>query len=78
MSAGVVVCGTAVGVLWDCVDCCISVPVGDYHRLAQKVLELLNNTNRIDQTRTNAHEWVLKNNIVSAVDKIQRLYSKRS
>ncbi|HTE31820.1 MAG TPA: glycosyltransferase [Chryseolinea sp.] len=57
MSSGVVVCGTIVGLIHDLPDCCIQVPVGDYEMLAQQVIKLLHDPDRINAIRANAQQW---------------------
>ena len=58
MSSGVIVCGTRVGLLYDLTDdLCISVDIGDYSALAQKILELISDKKRIEKIRNSAYNW---------------------
>lgn len=58
MSSGVVVCGTRVGLIYDLTDdLCISTDSGDYTTLAEKILELISDKERIEKMRTSAYDW---------------------
>jgi glycosyltransferase involved in cell wall biosynthesis len=58
MSSGVVVCGSRVGLLYDLTsDLCISVNCGDYMALAEKILDLISDKERIEKMRTSAYGW---------------------
>lgn len=74
MSSGVVVCGTRVGLLFDLPECCASVPVGDYQRLAQQVIQLLSEPTRIVEIRNNAKQWATSHSIDWTLEMISKLY----
>ena len=58
MSSGVIVCGSSVGLLNDLNDdSCITADCGDYNTLAEKILELLPDKERIEKMRISAFEW---------------------
>ncbi|MEP6735244.1 MAG: glycosyltransferase [Chryseolinea sp.] len=63
MSSGVVVCGTAVGLMYDKPEICVGVNVGDYESLAMKVLQLLKDTQRMNQLKKEAHIWAMEHDI---------------
>ena len=59
MAAGVLVCGTHVGIMADLSgECCITVPPKAYDRLAQQVLQLIAQPDKQKQLRSAAQEWV--------------------
>jgi glycosyltransferase involved in cell wall biosynthesis len=61
MSSGVIVCGSRVGLLYDLTDdFCISADCGDYITLAEKILELISDKQRIEKMRTSAYYWSTK------------------
>lgn len=77
MASGVVVCGTAVGVLSDLQDdCCLAVPPGDHERLGTGILELMNDKTRLSTMRTAAHQWAYRNDISTVVEKFTELYRR--
>jgi len=63
MSSGVIVCGTQVGLLYDEPDCCISVPLKDFERLANRVLQLLKDEHGMSSMRQNAYTWARDHSI---------------
>ena len=61
MSSGVIVCGSRVGLLYDLTDdFCISADCGDYITLAEKILDLISDKERIEKMRTSAYDWSIK------------------
>jgi len=58
MSSGVIVCGSRVGLLYDLTgDCCITADCSDYITLADKILELISDKERMEKMRTSAYNW---------------------
>lgn len=61
MASGVIVCGSRVGLLYDLsAELCISVDCGDYATLAEKILDLIFDKERIEKMRTSAFDWSAK------------------
>jgi glycosyltransferase involved in cell wall biosynthesis len=78
MNSGVIVCGTNVGILYDEPDCCVSVPVKDFQGLANEVLTLLDNPERMLKVKQNAHAWASYHSIQWTAKRISELYRKLS
>ncbi len=76
MSSGLVVCGTRVGLLYDLPSCCIAVKVGDDEDLAEQVLRLIFDVQRVEILRKNAKEWAHQFNIEWTVDATASIYRK--
>jgi glycosyltransferase involved in cell wall biosynthesis len=74
MSAGVVVCGTSVGILYDKPDCCVSVDVKDYKGLAEKVLNLINNKSQIESLKVNASKFTKTCDFYWTIEQIKKIY----
>ena len=74
MSAGVIVCGTKVGLLYDLPECCVSVSVKDFMGLADQVLKLLNDPNQLFDIRKNAYAWSQAHSIQWTIEEIKKLY----
>jgi glycosyltransferase involved in cell wall biosynthesis len=74
MSSGVIVCGTQVGLLYDEPSCCASVPVKDFQGLANEVLHLLNDPERMRKIKSNAQSWTSYHSIHWTAKKIAELY----
>jgi glycosyltransferase involved in cell wall biosynthesis len=74
MSAGVIACGTQVGLMYDLPECCISVPVRDHEALAKSVLELLEDETRMREIRARARAWAELHSIQWTANEISRLY----
>ncbi len=73
----VVVCGTKVGLLSDFLhDKAVTVNVGDYPELADAVLSLLDDTERMKKLRTSAYDWVIEHDISWSVMHMKTLYHK--
>lgn len=76
-ASGVVICGTRVGLIADLgEDRTISVEVGHYKELAQKVLNLLQDKKRFEKLRLNAKEWANKHNMDWTVSQYTQVYEK--
>lgn len=75
MSCGVVVCGTRVGLLYDLPECCVSVPVGDYEKLAFEVLTLLGDVMLFDEKKKRALGWATKYTLSWTVGEFKKIYS---
>ena len=57
---GLLLCGTNVGLLSDLGDdCCVTSDVGDYHTLAEKILQTLPDREMIARLRSNAFSFAL-------------------
>lgn len=79
MSSGVVVCGTAVGLLYDEPRICISVKVGDYEDLALKVLQLLGeDTDRMDRLKQDARRWASEHDLHWTSGMYANLYTNKT
>lgn len=77
MACGVVVCSTHVGLAADLSGtCCVTVPVGDDHALAAKVLALSADPVQYNYYRKNALEWSVQNDLIATAEAYQRLYNK--
>jgi glycosyltransferase involved in cell wall biosynthesis len=76
MSCGLLVCGTAVGLLYDLPTCCISVPVTDHKALAEQVLLLIRDNQRMNTQKLAAHDWAKQHSMTWTVEKISELYSR--
>jgi glycosyltransferase involved in cell wall biosynthesis len=74
MSSGVIVCGTKVGLLYDEPECCVSVPVKDFQGLANEVLALLDDPERMLRIRQNAFAWASYHSIQWTAKRIQVIY----
>jgi glycosyltransferase involved in cell wall biosynthesis len=76
MSAGVLVCGTSVGLMYDCPSCCVSVDVGNYDLLAQCVLDVIADPKKSAAIRNNAREWTIYHSIQWTCSQIERIYAE--
>ncbi len=74
MSSGVIVCGTRVGLLYDEPECCVSVPLRDFQGLANEVLRLLNDPERMKKIKSNARSWTSYHSIQWTVKMIGESY----
>lgn len=74
MSSGVIVCGTKVGLLYDKPDCCVSVPVKDFDGLANEVLSLLEDPERMQTLKQNAYAWASHHSIHWTAKRLQEVY----
>jgi glycosyltransferase involved in cell wall biosynthesis len=74
MSCGVLVCGTAVGLLYDLPICCVSAPVRDHNKLAEQVLFLVNDGQRMSDQRNAGYNWARNHSMTWTVEKISELY----
>ena len=76
MTSGVIVCGTAVGLLYDLPDCCISVPVRSYEGLAAAVVAVIKDTNRMNAVRLRARMWAQEHSILWTAQEIGKIYDQ--
>jgi glycosyltransferase involved in cell wall biosynthesis len=77
MASGVVVCGTAVGILSDLNGlACLAVAPGDSLGLAASVLRLLADRNELARIRHNAREWTERHSIDSTASAYSRIYEQ--
>jgi glycosyltransferase involved in cell wall biosynthesis len=74
MSCGLVVCGTKVGLIHDLPGCCVSVDVGDYKSLAEKTIALIDDPERMNEIRMQAHHWTVQHDINWTAAKLIGLY----
>jgi glycosyltransferase involved in cell wall biosynthesis len=74
MSAGVIVCGTRVGLLYDFPELCVAVPVKEPDTLAKEVLRLIKDEKRIDAMRKAAKDWAYRYNMAWTVERTGDLY----
>jgi glycosyltransferase involved in cell wall biosynthesis len=75
MSCGVLVCGTRVGLMYDLPECCISVRVKDYERLAKEILQLIASPGVMEVLRERARSWTTAHSIVWTVEQLKLIYS---
>jgi glycosyltransferase involved in cell wall biosynthesis len=78
MSSGVIVCGTAVGLLYDEPRLCISVEVSDYENLALKVLQLLDDPGRMNQLKRDGYRWATAHDLNWTTQRYAALYDQSS
>lgn len=76
MTCGVLVCGTRVGLIYDLPDCCISVNVGDYEKLAKEILTIIKNQEQMDFISQRAREWAALHNLDWTVKQLSDLYNE--
>jgi glycosyltransferase involved in cell wall biosynthesis len=74
MSAGVLVFGTAVGLMFDLPHCCSTVPVKDFKGLAKIVIEKIADEIYVKQTKALARNWTLKHDIQWTVQQTADIY----
>ncbi|HMJ69890.1 MAG TPA: glycosyltransferase [Cyclobacteriaceae bacterium] len=74
MSCGVPVCGTRVGLMHDLPDCCVTVDVRDYKRLAEEAIKLVRDPGRIKELRLRAKQWTSLHDIVWTAEKLMSIY----
>jgi len=77
MSSGVVVCGSRVGLLSDLAsECCITAECRDYTDLAQKILDLIPDKERIDKMRTFAFYWSKDHSASWTYESYKKIYKR--
>ncbi|HCY75861.1 MAG TPA: hypothetical protein DHV28_08055 [Ignavibacteriales bacterium] len=77
MLSGVIVCGSRVGLLYDLTnDICISADCGDYITLAEKILELLSDKERIEKMRNSAYDWSIKHSATWTYELYKKNFEK--
>lgn len=76
MSCGVLVCGTRVGLLADLPECCVSVEVGDHRALAEAVLTIIPNRNRVAEIKQAAARWARVHSISWTVAELRETYEQ--
>jgi len=77
MSSGIVVCGSRVGLLYDLTgDFGISADCGDYTTLAEKILELISDKERIEKIRTSAYDWSINHSASWTYELYKKNYEK--
>lgn len=74
MSAGVLVFGTAVGLMFDLPQCCSTVAVKDYKGLAKVVIEKIADKNYIGKTKMLARDWTHQHDILWTVQQTAHIY----
>lgn len=75
LAAGIPVLGTHVGLMADLSGkCCITVPPGDYKVLAENVLALLNDKERMNTLRENGYTWSKQNSLDKCVAELRNIY----
>lgn len=75
MSAGVLVCGTKVGLMYDLPDCCVSAFVGDYEELANCLVHVTADYEAFSAIRNRAYLWSLDHSIDWTKDRLSELYN---
>jgi glycosyltransferase involved in cell wall biosynthesis len=78
MSAGVLVCGTRVGLMYDLPECCVSVDVGEHTALANAVLQVLHEPHTASVILHRARDWSAGHSLRWTVDSIKALYQAPS
>jgi glycosyltransferase involved in cell wall biosynthesis len=77
MLSGAIVCGSSVGLLYDLTDdFCISADCGDYITLAEKILELISDIERIEKMRTSAYDWSINHSASWTYELYKKNYKK--
>lgn len=74
MSAGVLVFGTSVGLMFDLPQCCSTVAVKDYEQLAKVVTEKLADKDYVAQTKLLARDWTHHHDIQWTVRQTANIY----
>lgn len=75
MAAGVIVCGTHVGLMNDLAgECCITAPPQDAEGLANNILAALQKPDEIQRLRMNSYTWTRQNSLDYCAKKISDLY----
>lgn len=74
MSAGLLVCGTSVGLIYDFPEFCVGVPVGDHHALATETLKLMKSPQRMKDMVRRAREWSEEHDIHWTVRRSKQMY----
>ena len=74
MSAGVVVCGTSVGIMYDKPDCCVTVDVKNFNDLASRVLQLIEDDEQLRLLKSNAYKFATTHDIHWTIREIQKIY----
>jgi glycosyltransferase involved in cell wall biosynthesis len=75
LAAGIPVAGTHVGLMADLSGkCCITVPPGNYKALAESVLALLRDKERMSTLRENGYNWSRQNNLDTCVATLHNIY----
>jgi glycosyltransferase involved in cell wall biosynthesis len=76
MAAGVLVCGTNVGLINDLAEeCCLSAPVGDDVTLAQRVVQLIGDPNRMWAMQKKAYEWASAFTLEKTAERWSEVYT---
>ena len=77
MSSGVIVCGSSVGLLYDLTDdSCITADCGDYNTLAEKILELISDKERIEKMRVTAYNWTANHSALWTYELYKKIYER--
>lgn len=74
MSCGILVCGTRVGLLYDLPECFVTVELGEYERLAEEVIKIVNDPHQIEQKRKSAFEWARTYTVAWTASEFKRFY----
>lgn len=76
-AAGVLICGTRVGLIADMDQrCTVSAAVGDSRTLAEKVLHIIVHSKQYREKQIHARKWAEKNNARHTVGEYQKIYDK--
>lgn len=74
-AAGTLICGTRVGLISDLGDeCAVSVPVGDYVGLVERVCTLLHDSARMAALRANALRWAKEHSVEWTTERFGDVY----
>lgn len=77
MSSGVIVCGCRVGLLYDLTDdFCVTTDCGDYITLAEKILELISDKERIEVMKISAFDWSVNHSASWTYELYKKNYEK--
>jgi glycosyltransferase involved in cell wall biosynthesis len=74
MYCGLLVCGTAVGLVYDLQHCCVHAAVGDYEGLAQATIDAIRHPDRVQDFIREAHVWSAAHTLSWTVDQISNIY----
>lgn len=77
LASGLLVCGTAVGLLADLSDiCCTTVPPQDAEELAKKVIRLIEDESKIREMISNGNSWVRKHDLHWTLSQHNQIYER--
>lgn len=77
MSSGAIVCGSRVGLLYDLSnELCITADCGDYTTLAEKIIELISDKERIEKMKSSAYNWSINHSALWTYQSYKNSYEQ--